>query len=199
MAIGTSESLKVVQEIILPGDVVALNIFYWWTIFSEDQTEAAVMAGLRGQIELMYDELGGQVVSGAALGTMFTYKRVGLTWDLIGSRSPDDTFVGTGEMMPHGVAGLLRAYTVHPRVIGRKYLPGLGEGVAADGVFDAEALAAMAAFAALWATTIELSTGNELWAGVWSTVFTAVTLMSGVMVVPVHPGYQRRRRPGVGM
>ena len=199
MAIPTSTPLKVVQELILLGDVVSLNVFYYWTIFTEDQTDAAVLAAIRGHVETMYATLDGQIQLGVEFGSMKLYRRNGVHWDQVGSRSPDDTFNNSGDMAPHGVSALVRAYTVEPRVIGRKYIGGFCESEMTAGVLTGTALTALALFNDEWVTVIEIDETNELWPGVWSTVLGTVALMSGTTVTPVHPGYQRRRRPGVGI
>lgn len=199
MAIGTAKNIKVVMEIILPGDVIALNVFYYWTIFTEDQAEYLILDAIKTQLEAMYTEILAEIVDGAEPGIARVYVKSLLGWDLIGSRAPNLTFGHVGSMAPQGVAALVRAYTSEPRVIGRKYLPGFASSALDDGVLITTALSHLAAFAVEWGTEIELSEGNELWPGVYSTVHSVVVVMSGTMVVPVHPGYQRRRRPGVGI
>jgi hypothetical protein len=199
MAISDGMKLKGVQEVLLVGDVVALNIFYWRADFIEEQQNSIVAGGMEEQIEAIYTELIAMIDDGAELGELRCYKQVGLAWDLFKVRSPEVTFTGGTDMLPHGVSPLMRAYTEHPRVISRKYLPGFVETSQADGVLDGAALTALAAAADVWVTTFELSTNNNLVAGVYSTVREAVSEFDGVTVIPVHPGYQRRRRPGVGM
>lgn len=199
MTIDSGENLKGVQEILLPGDVVALNVYYWKAAFVDPQTEADVVEQMENAMEAVYGELLPQIVSGAVLGDLAGYVRAGLLWDLIGTASPAATFAATGDMLPQGVAALMRGYTENPRTIGRKYIPGFDEATMTDGVLTAGALTDLAAAAAEWGTARVISSGNTMNAGVWSTVGATVRVFNGTFVIPTIPGYQRRRRPGVGI
>lgn len=199
MAIESGENIKVVVEHVLPEDVVALNVFYYWTVFAEDQAEYLVMDDLKTQLEAIYTEIIANVVDGVDAGQIRFYKKTLLGWDLLGSRTLNVTYTSGAGMVAQGVSYLVRAYTAEPRVIGRKYIAGAPVDALTDGVIGGTTLTALAGFATEWGTTVELSAGNELWPGVYSTVHGFVVVMSGTMVVPVHPGYQRRRRPGVGI
>jgi hypothetical protein len=199
MTVASGEALKAVQEVLLPGDVVALNIFYWKAQFQDPQLETAVIDGMVGLIQSFYLAMAAEIVDGASLGDLHGYVRDGLVWTLIGTGAPEATFTNVSSMLPQGVAGLIRAYTERPRTIGRKYIAGFGESTQADGVLGSTTLEHMATAANWWGVTKELSQDNNMLAGIWSTTQLSVQLMTDVFVVPVNPGYQRRRRPGVGM
>lgn len=187
------------QEIILPGDVVAINVFYWHCDFVTGQADSIVAGVMETHLEAMYTELVAEIASAVVLGELRCYVREGLVWDLFKVRTPEVTFTNATDMLPQGVAALMRAYTEYPRVISRKYIPGFAEDSQVDGEWIASALTHLAAAAAVWVTTQEISAGNELVGGVWSTVRLDIAEFSGTEVIPVNPGYQRRRRPGVGM
>jgi len=199
MTIASGENLKGVQEMLLPGDVVALNIFYWKAQFQAPQQEADVVDKMVEVMEAVYGSLTDEIVSGAVLGDMHGYVRDGLVWTLIGTGAPDVTFLNITEMLPQGVAALMRAYTERPRTIGRKYIPGFAENAQASGVLGAGAVTALGVAAVQWGNTWQLSPDNRILGGVWSTTQSDVMLMNDVYVIPVNPGYQRRRRPGVGI
>lgn len=199
MTIQDNANLKAVAEFTLPGGVVALNVFYFKADFADAQTDALVAAHMEIHVEAVYTEILASINDGVEAGSLFCYNRGVLNWDLFATRSMELTFTGVDDMLPQGVAALLRGYTTHPRVIGRKYLPGFTEGQQGDGVWGSGTLTALAAAGDAWAETQELSANNYIHGGVWSTVFATVMELTGTIVVPVNPGYQRRRRPGVGI
>lgn len=199
MTIATGESLKVVQEVQVTAAIVALNVWYYKADFVTPQTEQAVVDACEVAMEDIYTELVAEIKSTVDLADMAVYKRDGLVWTLIGTGAPTVAFTGVNELLPSGVAALMRAYTEHPRTIGRKYMAGFLEDAFAGQVWEAPTLAALAAAAVEWGVTRIISANNDLIPGVWSTVALNVRVMNGVFVIPTVPGYQRRRRQGVGI
>lgn len=199
MTIADGQNLKGVQEILLPNDVVAMNIFYFKAGFIAEQPDSVVAGGMESFVESFYGTLATMIEETIVLGDLQCYVRGVARWDLIKTRTPDVTFTNIEDILAHGVSALLRAYTENPRTIGRKYIPGFTETNLNAGAWSAGALTALANAAAAWITNEELSTNNELLPGIWSTTGSNVEEMTGQTVIPVFPGYQRRRRPGVGI
>ena len=200
MTIAGGSSLKVTQEVIMPDSVVAMNIFYFVADFAVDQYETAIVNNSKLWIEALYGSLVDEMSDLLTLGTMTVYGYNSITdlWDNKGTHAPSVTFTGESEMLPHGVAALVRAYSTDSRAIARKYLPGFVEVAQADGVWVSSVLAALADFLDLWGTVQEISTGNELVPAVWSVAQSRTFELTGTGVILSEPAYQRRRRPGVG-
>lgn len=200
MAIADNTELKVVQEINMPGSVVAINVYYYLCQFSEAVTESALINALETAMENLYDNFVTLWPAEVTLGDMYVYSYVVLTdeWDLVGTGNPSVTFTSAGEMLPHGVAALVRAYTDNPRTIARKYLPCFIEDTQADGDWGSGHLTTLATWANLWTTSIEIATGKDLRPGCFSTTGKVIRLFNAEEVVLAQPAYQRRRRPGVG-
>jgi len=184
----------------LPDGVVANNIFYFRTAFSEAQDLTDVLSAIEEWVEAAYTTLIADTSDLVTFGEtiVYEYDTVAMQWDNLGTATPAVTFTGISEMLPHGVAALVRAYSTQPRSIARKYLPGLVEEAQADGAWVATTLTALANFGNAWDNVKSISLGNELRPGVWSSKYGTIYLLSGDEVVLADPAYQRRRRPGVG-
>ncbi len=201
MAIVGGTSLKVAQEINMPDAVTAMNIFYFETDFAAPQTEQTLLDWLEPWVEALFTSVDGEMSDLVELGefTLYAYSVLYDRWDNKGTAAP--TVVGTevGSMLPHGVCGMVRAYSTNPRSIARKYLAGFGDAQQSNGVWGAPTLAALAAFGVLWATSITVSAGNFMHPGVFDNTLKIVHRFTGTEVVLSEPAYQRRRRPGVGI
>jgi len=199
MSVTNNSHLRVVQHMTLPNVVEHLNVFYYKASFASEQTDEDVVDALVDQMDAMYTSMITLLKSTITMGITYVYKRAGSLWDLVGSGSPTVTFTGAQDMLPHGVAALVRAYTVAPRCIGRKYIGGLMEGASTGGVWSAGVQTILANFAGLWDNVVTLSASNDLNPGVWSETNTDIYELSGEFAYSVYPVYQRRRRPGRGI
>jgi len=200
MTIPNLAVLKVVQAINLPQDVTAVNIYYFDADFTTPQAVQDVLDTLELWVEALYDTIVSQLSDLVSLGemTLYSWNSAVLQWDNEGTAAPTKVGTETTPMLPHGVAALVRAYTVASRTIGRKYIPGFGDVEQADGAWVAGALTALAAFGNAWDDIATVSAGNALQPAVWSTKHFGTRRLTGVEVVLANAAYQRRRRPGVG-
>lgn len=104
----------------------------------------------------------------------------------------------TSEILPAGVAGLLVAPTGAPKVRGRKFVPGIGEGSSVDGLFSTETVDALLALG-LYLINTYVNGSNSYVMGVLSTSLLDFEPFAGSVVASDVPSYQRRRKPGVGI
>lgn len=121
-------------------------------------------------------------------------------WDEVFSQSW--TFVGTAATaeLPRGVAGLVRLWTTDPDVQGKKYIPGLTEGVLQDGLWVAGAITAYLAFGADWLTPfVGATSGATFTPGIWSVANKAFYAAVDHYATSTIPAYQRRRKNNVGI
>ena len=201
MSVENGTVLKAVQHITMPDGVDHINTFYFNCDFAATQADADVLDAVEVWIEQLYGYIDDLLSDELTMGELEVYERDTVLgrWDLLGTEAPTVTFVATSEMLPHGVAALVRAYTVNPRVISRKYIGGLTEGAQEDGVWNSTCITALTAFGNAWDNTREVSTNNTLVPAVWSTVTLGALDLNGTEVVPTAPAYQRRRRPGVAL
>ena len=121
-------------------------------------------------------------------------------WDEVGSQSWVWDPNSASDQMPRGVAGLVRLWTTDPDVQGKKYIAGLVESAADDGLFSSTFLVALLAFAADWYTPFVGSvSGATFTPGIWSVKNT--TFLEGIdhIAASAIPAYQRRRKRNVGV
>lgn len=105
---------------------------------------------------------------------------------------------GTNEIAASGVAAVLTAFTSIVRVHGRKYFGPIAETFIDGGYLNSTVIAGMASVIALWITPFTGGTSGETWApGVWRRLTSGFAAFRDGVVRNV-PGYQRRRKAGVG-
>jgi hypothetical protein len=103
-----------------------------------------------------------------------------------------------GEVAPHGVAALILFRTGQLKVLGRKFIGGLGEASLDNGFLNAGTLTQMGAWsAALLAGHVGAITGITFDYRVRGKFGGEYPPIEGVM--RNVPAYQRRRKPGIGI
>lgn len=131
---------------------------------------------------------------------VYIWDTVDQDWDEVGSGAWTWNPGGAGDFLPRGVAGLINVKTTDPDVSGKKYLGGLTEAHNTDGLLNATWLAASALFAIDWATDFVGGTSGADWEpGIWSPTESLFFNMSGTVLIPAIPAYQRRRKDGIGI
>lgn len=195
--------LRLVVSILLPESVLAQNVFY--AVFRDTGASADaddLLSDLVDYVETMYNELNSYVNSTAAAAGLqvYLYDAVSDDWDEVGALQWTDAFVGSGDMLPHGATAVIHAKTTDPDVQATKYLPGLQEGNSAESDLGAPAIAAYVAFAIDWVQDdVGALTGGDIEPGVWSVKNNAFFHFNNIAIVNHVIGYQRRRKPGVGI
>ena len=143
---------------------------------------------------LISDEVDGSEV------VTYVYDPIDDDYDEVGSEAWTFNPIETTDQLPRAVALLINCKTSDPDVSGKKYIGGMCEDNAVDGLFDATAIAAAANWAAEWVTPFVGAVSGADWApGVWSPTETNFFLMTGTVVIPTIPAYQRRRKNNVGI
>lgn len=203
MAISSGTILRVVASMLLPDSVIAQNIFYTVVtdlVTSDDELDVVLDIG--DWLADMYTQLASTVVDDVTASDykVYEYDPIDDDWDEVGSDTWDDAFINSQDMVPHGVAGVCHAKSLDPDVQATKFLPGFGElGLTASDL-SAGTISDMADFCDSWVTEfIGTATGGTFGPGVWSTPQEVFKLFSGVFVINGVAGYQRRRKPGVGI
>lgn len=99
---------------------------------------------------------------------------------------------------PAGVAGYFQAATTRAKSLGKKYIPGFGEGAIHEGVFAAATLANLVLQFQAYTADLQI-TGDTIYTpGVLSRVTSTFLPFTGSGYATDIPAYQRRRKPGVG-
>lgn len=203
MAISSGTILKVVVSLLMPDSVIAQNIFY--TVITDLVTSDAeddVVDDMIIWVEAMYTDLIGNLSDQMAGSDVkvYEYDPIDEDWDEVGSNTWSVTFTGTGDMIPHGVAAICYAKTLDPDVQAGKYIPGITEDSFSESDLNAGLVTDLAQFCATWVGGFTgTNTGGTVGPGVWSTVGAVFKLFNGNYVINGLAGYQRRRKPGVGI
>jgi hypothetical protein len=131
---------------------------------------------------------------------VYIYDAIDEDWDELGDGVPIEFWGAATDMLPHGAAAVIHAKTTDPDVQGTKYVPGLAEGSQASSVWTGAALTALVSFANNWTQSFDGDITEALIGpGVWSPTRENFFLFNQVEVVNTLVGYQRRRKPGVGI
>lgn len=203
MAVAAGTILRAVAEVIMPSSTVAQNVFYLQ--FDDDGTSNSdqdVVDDIVEWLDIVYTSFKGKVSDTVLPGEVKVYKwdTVGLDWDEVGSNSLVTVFSGTDQMLPHGVAPVITGRTSDPDVNGRKFLPGFAEDTCNASALTGATISALLITAALWVTDFTGTlTGSNFNPGVWSVVQVAFKAFVDHIIVNGIIGYQRRRKPGVGI
>lgn len=203
MAIPDGAILRLVASILLPESVIAQNVFY--AVFADtggSNDDLDVLSDLGDYIGDVWDKIKGSISVDVTMTgiKVYIYDPLDPDWDEVGDELIGIAGVSGTDMLTHGVAALIHAKTTDPDVQAAKFIPGMGEANTVDGLFIAAALTAMTNYADEWTTPfVGAATGGDFAPGVWSVANTLFYMFNGTEVVNAIPGYQRRRKPGVGI
>jgi hypothetical protein len=203
MSVTEGTILRIVASILFPDSVIMQNVFHVaLSSLVGDGDPDDITLDLEDYVSQIYqnfnnqlsDELTGDEVK------CYEYDAVDDDFDEIGTGSLDITPIGSADYLPHGVALVNNIYTLDPDVQGRKFWGGFTEASQADGDWNAAILTAAAAAAVdMVSQYTGAETGSTYTPGVWSPTRTSFYAKSGVVAIPATVGYQRRRKPGVGI
>lgn len=203
MSLTIGDILKVVAVLQWTDGDIAQNVFSTVITGSGGPfDEADVVDDMLDWVEAMYlnivdrvsDELDGSEIR------VYIYDSVDEDYDEIGSAVWTFNPTDVNSQSPRGVAGLLNCKTADADVNGKKYLPGSTEAGVDEGLWSTGELLDYAAFAVDWVTGfVGATSGASFFPGVWSPTNLAYYAMSGTVIIPTIPAYQRRRKQGVGI
>lgn len=203
MAVPDGAILRVVASFLFPESVIAQNVFY--AVFADtggSDDEDDVVSDVIDWLEGAYTEVISAIVDEVTTTQVqvYLYDPIDEDWDEVGSAPWSVTFTNSADMMPHGCAMIAHAQTMDPDVRGTKYIGGIGDGAADASALTAPIIALLVAFADEWvAPFVGAATGGDFGPGVWSPTQVNFFLANGTISANGDVGYQRRRKPGVGI
>lgn len=203
MSIEAGAILRVVAELIMPGSTVAQNVFY--ATFNDtggSNADQDVVDDLVDWIDDIFDQIDLQMHSSITAGEVKVYiwDVLDADWDEIGSNVSTYVPAGGGDMLPHGVAAVMTGRTFDADVNGRKFFAGFSELSQSGSNWGGTALTDLLLAGAVWLTTFSgTATGSTFYPGVWSVVQVVFRRFVDNLIVNGIAGYQRRRKPGVGI
>lgn len=203
MALSTNDILKVVVSMALPDSVVAQQVF--WLLFENtggSADEDDVIDDIEDYVEGMYGRILGTWSDLVSLDEMkvYVYDSTDDDFDEVGGSVITGVGTQATELQAHGLAIVSNALTTDPDVYGRKFWPGICEGFVADGYLASPGIAPYALATGDWITNFTGATsGSDFQPGVYSLTKTAFFAFGDDVTTNLLLGYQRRRKPGVGI
>lgn len=206
MSVDVGDVVRVVAEWDGPGGMLAQMVYHLKGKSGTAETASVVAAAALAAHQAAWLNIDNDLDSELAATVQellqwdFTLNR----WDGVDTR-PFTALDGLtiGDMQAHGVAGLVKIFTVAARRQGRKYIPGYIEGNVGNGILDGPTLTNLALYAAALdndvvagALTLEFGTFNT---EPTSPIFETFSAASGAVQAEAVVAYQRRRKPGTGI
>lgn len=209
MAVNDGDVVKVVQTIEGPDLVICQNVYYWRLDdpTPDNPSAAQIVAALDTRLDDMYAKWDDGMTAAYEVGDFSVEK---IAWD--GEKWETVENVGTGDLnivglvgatagVPHGVAATITAVTSRPQTRARKFLAGMSEGEAVDSTLSGTVLGYLAQFIISWLTDQVVTGSAELVPVVVGQSGPSAGLVYALLAAGASgiAGYQRRRKPGVGI
>lgn len=200
MSIPQDTDLRVTLTLTMPGLTIAQNVFYARYTGATALTEDNVTEDLKIWMLALLADVEDDIYTGVSVNSVSVAKAipgVPVTWETIGEKFPAWAGLNVSQMLPNGVAAVVRVLSTVAGTVARKYIPGFTE-VGSDSIdWIASVLFDLALYVITWYTGPTLG-GRTYDAGVWSTLTDSFVALITEGAVSAIPGYQRRRKPGVG-
>lgn len=184
-----------------PSGSTPQNVFHWVkrTTNSDFEDFSAIQEWTSDVWAADWKELAANAV--ALIEVIVTIVNVlGVVQRVLGSSNPNEFGTVASTVLPPANAAYMQAATGAPKVLGKKYIPGLSEGTVEAGVVTLSAMGQLAFLAIDYITPIDVSvSGPTMDPGVPSPTTLLFQEFSGSGTFTDVVAYQRRRKPGVGI
>lgn len=203
MSLPEGTILKLAQNILLPDDQVAVNVF--WAVLEDSVGSGPlavidVLAAASNYMDEVYENLLALIADTVVSTVVEVWEVDGPTGDLtpIGDELTTWTPTGGTDILPNGVAGIISAKTTNTDVTARKFFPGFLENNCDENNWISGALTSMISAGADWVDGWVDPNEVEFIGGVYSMTKHNFFMFTDVVLANAIAGYQRRRKPGVG-
>lgn len=201
MAIEDGDILKVVMTLDMPGSTVAQNVYHVRADLAAAKTDSVILNECFDWCQRMFGDVDASTADSVDINNVEVLKLTSTTPSVfvsIGSLA--GTFVGlvASDALPNGVALVVRAAIEGVSFLARKFIPGIAETKSEEHTWATGALADAANYVVEWLFGVDLGSGDHLVSGVYSIAAEIFRELRGEGAVSTTPGYQRRRKPGVG-
>lgn len=203
MSVSDGTILRIVAQFLMPESVIAQNIFY--AVFNDtggSNADQDVIDDCAEWVDSLFINIVDFISDTVDLQLVKVYVRdlIGNDWDELGNGTPVVTFSDVDTIVPHGVAALVHAFTTDPDVRGSKYIAGVADVEQTASSLSGGFMTALLLYCADWVSSwVGTETGGDFDPGVWSPTQVDFFPMVDHFIVNGQVGYQRRRKPGVGI
>lgn len=190
--------LRVVPTFDIAGVTKAQNVYHLRHMSSEEQTDVDVIDACTNWVIALMDNMVAELSDQLTLEKVEVYIWELTEWNPVGVGTTAWAGESTSPRMPAGMSVMMRAYKPRSGYADRKFLPGLTEASAFGDELSGAIVTTAALAAADWITSYSDPNGVDLLGVYWNRVqHVAVVYVSSS--VATQMGYQRRRKPGVGL
>ena len=199
-----------ILEVVLTWDAplaaVAQNVWHYEMVSGADADSDDLLDEINTNTDVAYGSVE-DYISDEYQGVLYELRKydfVAHRFDGIGTKVATGlTGVSAVDYEPHGVAGLGRIVTQAARRQGRTFLPGFADAFIVNGALSAAAEAGLAAYLAVWDSTLNLVAGNFAWCTFnvepSSPVYETPSQAAGTVIANSLPSYLSKRKPGSGL
>lgn len=206
MTVSIDDVVRVVMSWAAPNAQLAQNVWHLKMVSGAGASEANILTAVETQMQTMWGAISSNATSSysADLLELFNWDFGTHQWNGVGSKAISGVAGSSGsDWMPHGVAVVGLIGTEYLRRTGRTFLPGFVEGAINAGILGSTALAAALTAVGYFDTDISVTGGLLTWCtfntAPASALYETASLAVQSVSVSDIPGYQRRRKPGVGV
>ena len=206
MTLNVDDIVRVVLTYQHQGAEVAQNVWHMKMVSGAGADEDDLLDAIDTNMQVAFGEIDTNITEllESTQLDLLKWDFVNHQWDGVATKA-FDLLVGlsVNDMLPHGVAGGVRILTELNRRQGRTFIPGMTDVLVTDGTITAGFRALMAAYAAIFVVDMLPTGGTFTWCTFnteeTSPLYETASLSNGEEIVNAVPGYQRRRKPGVGI
>lgn len=206
MTFNIGDIAQVVQTWDAPLASVAQNVWHLKMVSGAGAEPSDLLADILTQQQVAFADIEDEI-SGffeVILLELLQYNFVTHRFEGVGSLAATG-IVGQSaiDYLPHGVAAVGRIVTEVAKRQGRTFVPGLTDSVVVGGLLSSGAEASLAAYLLDFQTDVAPTGGLFTWCTFniepLSALYETASLTSGSVIANALPGYQRRRKPLVGL
>jgi len=198
VSVAVGDTIKVTARMVWAGAVDVQNVFYAQLGSGAGITDQDCKDDLTAWVESMYTVIVGAMPTSLAFVDLDYFnatQHVPMGVDFWPTLTAG---TGSTEIQASGVAAVITAFTHLVRTRGRKFFGPLIEDAVDSGLLNSATMIALASVMALWVTPFTGATSGETWTpGVLKRLTNAFWSFRDAVVRNI-PGYQRRRKQGVG-
>ena len=201
MPIVTDDILRVTATFDMPGNTIAQNVFYLRYDGEETLSYADCVADCTGWLDDMYDIIDAVIADTVSLSLVELSLLVPTTPpSFVGVAEAIGSFAGIAveQALPNGVAFVLRFASAFSHHQVRKFIAGISEAHVDEDQWVASVIAGGILWIADWLFGPDV-VDHPYTTGTWRRSDDTFEPAASSGVVSAVPGYQRRRKPGVGV
>ncbi len=202
MTVNNGAELKVVVTISMPGLTVAQNVYYVRYTGVNPADEEDVVDDMKLWADDMYGNILSVLADTVSISEVAVSTKLQaepLSFEEIGTVPSTQVGTALDPILPNGVAVVMRVATSAVKSLARKYIAGISDGFNIGAVWDSNVLSSSASFLFDWIAGPATVGDRSYVAGIVSTKDGFFKTFPGAGILSTIPGYQRRRKPGVGI